>query len=180
MDIRAVVLAKKYARAYLNVFMASIAFEDIERLCSFEQFLETHKLAMFFFGLPHISLISKIRCIGLLVAKFSLPQSLARLLTMLIESGRTALMQEVIKQIGEEYRKRKNIQFFAITSSHQLKPEEIDAIQRKLEHATKSKVICSHHVDKELIAGLRALSSNFLWEYSIAKQLRLLTRAAYR
>ncbi len=180
MDIRSVHTAKKYAQAFLNVFADEISTADFEKICSFAQFLAKHRRALFFFGLPHISFDEKVNIIDWLIKQFNLPHELKKLLILLIESGKAQLMHEVIHQVCEHYQMLNHIEPFEISSSHELKPAQLEEIKMLLERATKNMVHYSYHVDKDLIAGMRAQSSTKLWEYSIEKQLRLLARTAYR
>jgi len=180
MDIRSVHTAKKYAKAFLNVFADSISAEDFEHICSFAQFLAAHRRSLFFFGLPHIAFDEKVEIIDWLVKQFKLPKELKKLLVLLVKNGKTQLMHEVIEQVCEQYQSLNHIEPFIISSSHELTQAQLDEIKMLLERATKNKVLYSFHVDKDLIAGLRAQSNTKLWEYSIAKQLRILARTAYR
>jgi len=180
MDIRSVMIAKKYSEAFLNVFAQTISPDDFEQLCMLGEFLNTHKRALFFLGLPHISLADKIRSVVSVIERFKLPGSLSKLFTLLIEDGRSMLMGEVMKQVCEGYRLRNNIQSFSITSSHALTKDELNAIKTSLEHATNSKAIYSYKIDRKLIAGLRMQSSTMLWEFSIEKQLNDLAKAIRR
>jgi F-type H+-transporting ATPase subunit delta len=180
MDIRTVSIAKKYAQAFLNVFEQTISPADFDQLCLLGQFLNAHKRALFFLGLPHIPLDEKVRTVTAMINRYKLPVSLSKLFTLLIEDGRSLLMGEVMNQVCEEYRIRNNIQTFAITSSHTLKQEELADIKSLLEHATKTKVVYSYKLDKKLVAGLRLQSATSLWEYSIEKQLRNFARAVHR
>jgi len=180
MDIQSVRIVKKYARAFLNVFADAISAKDFEHICVFAQFLATHRRALFFFGLPHISFDEKLKIIDWLIQQFKLPKVLKKLLTLLVERGNAQLMHEVIEQVCEQYQLLNHIEQFEIASSHELKPAQLKEIKLVLEQATQNTVLYSHHVDKDLIAGLRAQSKTKLWEYSIAKQLRVLPRTAYR
>ena len=59
MDIQSVKTAKKYARAFLNVFLDQVNVDDFNQICSFSHFLRHHRKSLFFFGLPHISFDEK-------------------------------------------------------------------------------------------------------------------------
>lgn len=180
MDIQSIRIAKKYARAFLNVFADTISAKQFELICVFAQFLASHRRALFVLGLPHISQDKKLEIVDWLVQQFKLPKELKKLLILLIKSGKAQLMHEVIEQVCEQYQLLNHIEPFEISSSHELKPAQLKEITAILERATKKTVPYSYRVDKNLIAGLRAQSKNSLWEYSIAKQLQILARTAYR
>jgi F-type H+-transporting ATPase subunit delta len=179
MNINLVPLAKKYAVAFLNVFGQTISYDDFEQICLLGDFFQNHKQALFFFGLPHIPMEEKIRSLVSVIERYSLPLSLKRLFILLIEDGRSLLLQEVMNQICEEYQQRHGLQTFSISSSHELTKEEREEIKKMLEHITNNKVRYTFTIDKKLIAGLRLQSSTVLWEYSIEKQLRNFARAVH-
>jgi F0F1-type ATP synthase delta subunit len=63
---------------------------------------------------------------------------------------------------------------FSIKSAQALSNNQLDSVKKYLATKTGRSIIATTAVDKELIAGIRAQSSTFLLEYSLAQQLRAL------
>lgn len=105
------------------------------------------------------------------LAKFQLEGSFIRLVKLLATHKRIFLIHDVLKQLCEEYKLRNKITSFVISSSHDLKAEELSEITQFLVRLTNHEIMSDYKIDKSLIAGIRLQSNTGIWEYSIRKQL---------
>ena len=99
------------------------------------------------------------------------------LIVMLIETNRIVLFVEILEFILWEFQDYTKKIYFDITASDTLNDSEIYTIKRFLMKLSNSDIIYKYSIDKKLIAGLRALSSNFLWQYSVSAKLQKVKRA---
>jgi F-type H+-transporting ATPase subunit delta len=177
MDIKSTILSRKYAEAFLNLYMDSITDDMITQLEELSAYLRSHKNALIFFGLHHISVEEKLRLFEKIETRIKPSSFIKNLFELLIKHNRVALCPHVIDMTCKQYRKRKNILMFDIQTSHTLDTQDITLIQQFLSHKTHKHITSTHHINKQLIAGLRLQSETFLWEYSINKQLKKLTQS---
>lgn len=165
------ILAKKYADAFLNVFIDKLSYEDMSKISAASDFLVAHHALLSFLTWPVIKTEVKVRSLHELLQKFSLDHPFDKLVALLASSKRLHLINAVLKQIYAIYMKRKNMVHVSITSSHQLHESDLATIKQFLVNIAGTSIIYDYTVDKKLIAGIRLQSDVFLWEYSIRKQL---------
>ena len=176
MDIRAVITSRKYAQAFLNLFIDSITPEIYSQLVALQEYLRRHRNALIVFSLPHIPIEPKLKLLDELGIPLTPYAPLKKLFEILIKHDRAQLAPEVLNLICEYYRKRKNIISFEIQSSHELNEESVATIKKFLAHSTGKTIMGVQHVNTDLIAGLRMKSDTLLWEYSIRKQMNELAQ----
>lgn len=179
MTIDAIPLARKYATAFLNVFIDTISIQDYCALEALKTFLTEHADLIAILKLNVISREKKIQYIEMLFEQSGLPaSSYKKLVALLADDQRLYLIVDVVKQIELLYRMRRNIEEFAIHSSHKLAKEQLEQIKNFLSQKINKHIIYKYQYNKRLIAGIRLQSDVLLWEYSIARQLRDLQRIA--
>ena len=176
MDIRAVVTSRKYAQAFLNIFMDSITPEVYSKMVALQSYLRSHRNALIIFSLPHIAVEPKLKLLDELGTQLAPSAPVKKLFEILIRHDRAQLAPEVLNKICEYYRARKNIILFDIQTSHELDEQSLGTIQKFLATNTGKQIIGTQHVNRTLIAGLRMQSDTLLWEYSIRKQMNKLTQ----
>ncbi|KKP35340.1 MAG: ATP synthase subunit delta [candidate division TM6 bacterium GW2011_GWF2_32_72] len=176
MQLEKIALSKKYAAAFLNLFMNQLNDEDIKKFETAETFLKKNRRNIFFLRFPSIDASLKQKVLNLIFEKFQINPILFKLTDLLKSKKRLFLLRETIKQICIIYKRRKNIIDFNISSSHQLNEHQKKVIQEFLEHNTKKNITSSYKINPNLIAGIRLQSNELLWEYSIQKKLRLLNK----
>lgn len=161
-------LAKKYALAFINIFGNQITDQWYEKIVSMSDMLRQRHDLILRLTLPHVTDEERQKALQLL-----LPEAIFKtLITLIIMHKRLLLLADILEQSAAEYRKKKHIEHFSITSSHQLSSESLDAIVAFLAVQTDQKITYDYSIDKELIGGIRMQSDNYLWEYSIQKQLQ--------
>ncbi len=180
MQVRKNIIAKKYAIAFLNLFFDEITDTYVHRLLSLDEFLKKNKSFYIYLGIPTIPYLVKQKALNRLAQVFEFNKPLRRLMFLLLDQGRIEILDKVIEKIVVIYRQRKNIELFKISSSHQMTELEKDNVIKFVKYIAKGGVITDFIVDEKLIAGLRIQSNTFLWERSIAKQLRDIKRSIFK
>lgn len=166
------IIAKKYARAFFNVFAGSLTDDEFLIICKAAEFFDNNKHLLFFLGWHSIVTSEKIKALRGTLEYFGLVgKPYDSLIALLARDKRTFLIKDVLDQICQLYQQHKNIGAFAITSSHELSAAELVCLEEYLAKHTGQAIMYSYSVDKNLIAGIRMQSDTALFEYSIRKQL---------
>ncbi len=165
-------LARRYAKAFNNVFATDLTLSDVENIAQAAEYLALRRRTRFFLRLPVIDFPVKKQVLDLMCKRFSLPLAVEKIIDLLLIHKRSYLLHYVFSYLVELYYAHHAIETFTITSSHQLPQASIDVIKNFLVRKTGSTVIYTNKIDQKLIAGIRLESKSFLWEYSIRKHLR--------
>jgi F0F1-type ATP synthase delta subunit len=179
-------LARRYAQAFLSVYGEQITAHACERLLLFKSFLVANRALIYLFTIPSIDQKTKERGLSFLAEKFELPPSFYSLMVLLLLSRRISLLPQVLCSLVVLYKRENGIQSFSIHSSHELSQQDLEQLRdfltqqiadkqaayREINHEKNIEVACSYKQDKNLIAGIRMQSETYLWEHSIAQQLR--------
>ena len=175
MDIKEVILARRYAQAFLDLFMDSITPTIYANLIALREFLDSHRNTLIYFSLPHISLDTKLQLFDQLGEKIKPSDPVKKLIETLMRHNRVQILPNILSKICECYRKRKNILLFDIESSHELDEQSVTTLEKFLARNTNKTIVTNKHINKDLIAGICLKSNSLLWEYSIRKQVNELT-----
>jgi len=170
------IIARKYANAFLNLYVDEISEENFNAIKKLEIFFENHKKAIYFLSLPNINDKEKEKLLSELFEKFGINTLLKPLIKLLFNHKRIFLIHQVLRDIRLLYKERKNIMRFTITSSHQLDNHDLETIKKFLVYKTGKKIISDYKIDKSIVAGIRLQSSTLLWEYSVYKQCETLRK----
>ena len=168
------IVAKKYAKAFMAVFPKSFVLGDIKKIEAAQTFLQTHKRTLFFLQLPQFTLERKKSMVADLIDYFSLPHDFAALILLLIQHDRSYYIPDVLLCITQLYKEQIGSVEFSIQSPQVMSGNHIESIKQFLGHLLNKKIIGIPSIDTSLIAGLRLQSNDYLWEYSIRKQMRAL------
>lgn len=176
------ILARKYALAFVHSFASEFETPDIEHIAQAYQFLAVHKRFSYFLNLPAISVAQKKDALEkILISQFQLPQRpCLALITMLIAHNRTFLIDSILRAMYMLMMEQKNITAFTITSAQELTRDQRIDVEQFLSESISKKIIPTYMINKDLIAGLRMQSNAHLWEHSLKKYLRTLTRTFTR
>ena len=167
-------LANKYARAFLNVFFEQLTRDDVAHIDDAVQFLTTNHKIIFLLQLPMINEQTKKENISALCQKLQLPSSIERLCHLLIGENRLFLIIDILPKIYSYYFERAHILECAFTSYPQIDQAACDQLKEFLADKTGYDIIYTYKEDKTLIAGIRLQSDIFLWEHSLAQQIKRL------
>ena len=168
------IIARKYAKAFLSIFIDKISLKDFNTIKKLEKFFSEHKKTLFFLSIPNISSEQKYTLLVKLFKEFETFEHLDSLIRLLLDHKRIFLIKDVLKHIIILYKELKNIMLFNITSSHQLDESSLEILEKFLATKTSKSIISQYKIDKNLIAGIRLKSYTLLWEYSIQKQCETL------
>jgi len=180
MQVKVDIIAKKYAVAFLNLYINEVTDVHLDKIIKLEDFLKKSKMFYIYLHIPSISIFIKQKALNRIAEKLELPRIIKRLMFVLLDQGRLEILDDILKQIIICYRRMKNIKLFNVYSSHSITEEEKKSVIRFIKSATNVGVIANFNVDKKLISGLRIQSYTFLWERSIAKQLRDVKRFIFK
>lgn len=167
-------IAKKYAQAFLNIFPKAFGFGDLKKIEAAQFFLQTHKRTLFFLQLPQFDQERKKSMVSDLIDYFSLPHDVATIIFLLIQHNRSFYIPDVLLWITQLYKNQINSAEFSIQTTQEINDKQLESIKQFLGHLTNKKIIGVPSINTSLIAGLRLQSNEYLWEYSIRKQIRAL------
>jgi ATP synthase F1 delta subunit len=169
-------VAKKYAQAFMRVYPKSCTFNDLKKISTAQTFLQTHKKTLFFLQLPQFDQERRKSMVADLIDYFSLPHDFSAIILLLIEHNRSFYIPDVLEWIIQLYQEQIGAITFSIASASTVTDEQLSSIKKFLEQLLNKKIIGTPSLDASLIAGLRLQSSDYLWEYSVRKQMRDLQR----
>jgi F-type H+-transporting ATPase subunit delta len=167
-------ISQKYAKAFMTIFPKAITLADTGKMKIAQQFLQTHKQILLFLQLPQFNQEKKQSMIADLISHFSLPEQLSTIMLLLIKHNRSFYIPDVLLCINQLYKQHTNSMCFALKSAHALHAQQIEVIKRFLEKLIHKNIIAEPSVDRSLIAGLRLQSNEYVWEYSVRKQIQTL------
>jgi ATP synthase F1 delta subunit len=174
MNIAENILAKKYASAFFNLNADTLSFDDYSALKAAAQYSKKNEKLFFLLNTPTVPTATKQTILEDLLHQFSLPNSLQPLIQLVLKHQRLFLLPAIFKQITVVYEKQKKIMEFTISSSQHLDKNQLEIMKTFLAKHTNYHIIYKQLFNKKLIAGIRMQSDVYLWEYSVAKQLRAL------
>ncbi len=166
---KAAIVAKRYAQAFINVFLDTLSLQDYDNMQMAA--VGINKQVLLFLRVPALDYAVKKDALAMLSKRFSLPSSVQKLLQVLLHDNRAFLVCDVLRYVCLLYRQYKHIAEFAIMSSHPLTRDDIEVIKHFLAQMTGQDIMYTYKIDKELIAGIRLQSDTLLWEYSIRQRL---------
>lgn len=174
MDIKEIILSRKYAQAFINAYKDKLNVSDLNRLKAFIDFLKNHAESNFFLSL--VTLKNQVKQLELekIIKKLELPIEFNNLVKLLLKDNRLFLLGDVAFYIRELLKQKLNISEFKIKTSHKVSKEFIDNIINFLSTKINKKILYTTEIDKNLIAGVKAYSENYLLDYTIENKLRKL------
>lgn len=172
MNIADQTLARRYALAYLYSFDKEVSIDLLPSLKGARRFFLEHKKALYFLSLPTITKDTKMGIMRDLFVQLKLPESMGKLMELIIVQKRTSLWCEILQYIVDIYQQQHHLMTVLIESSPQLGEDQIEIVKQFLARKTGSDIIYTYRVNPDLIAGIKAQSDTVLWECSIAKNIR--------
>lgn len=166
------ILAKRYARAFINVFGDRISYDDCVTFQRVSATLRSHHGWLPFFQAPDMTDERREQMVIMLQEQLRMPAICERLINLLIDHNRMALLPDVCDAIARIFFDDHHVAVFAITSFPELTAEQVEYVRTFLADQLDRRIMYSYQVNKRLIAGIRAQSSTVLWEYSLLKKLR--------
>jgi len=165
------IVARRYAIAFLNVFMDMLKEDDLAKMSKLILFFKERRQACFLMRLSLLDNHVKCSALNKISKELLLPDCFEKLFELLVDHKRTLLLEDVFDELCTEYKKRKKIISFDVITVDPLSEEQKDKIENFLNKATLKTVLCSYREDITLIAGMRLQSKQYLWETSIKDRL---------
>lgn len=172
-------IAKKYAKAYLNKYQDIFTQDDLDRICKAAYFLKNHTNFMLLLCAVGVDKSETTEMLDKFCNHFEFTASLQKLVDVLKERKHISFLREVLQDICALYKKRKNILELKIITANELDDADVKKIKSFVESQTRKNVVSSVQIDESLIAGLRLQSDFYLWDYSIASRLRSLQHTLF-
>lgn len=173
-------IAKKYARAFIDVYSDVLTPSYLKRLEVLISFLDKNRFFQATLSIPTLSLDVKKKFIERVVKDLSLSVYTKKLMLVLLSHGRIELIGRVLKKIILIYKQQNHEEYFTVSSSHLLLANEQDSVISFIKRRSSEKVNVSFIIDKTLIGGIRIKSDNHLWECSIKMRIQRLKRVLLR
>lgn len=180
MQVEISIISKKYATAFLNVFSDQISDKNLKKWIGLENFLKKNKFFYIYLRVPTISYLTKQKALIRVSKVFKLEKPITKMMFLLLDDGRIELLHVVLNKIILLYRRKTNTKLFRITSSHDLADKEKEKILKFIQSISDGGVLTDFEKDEKLICGFRIQSLTFLWERSVAKQLRSVKRSIFK
>ena len=178
-----VLLAQKYAQAYLQCFGSSLQLIDLANFQKLRCLIaDQHELYLLvsFLG---ANLASQNNFNQQLVSKFSLPVSFIKFLDLLVKQKVVVLLDKILEELIIGYQILTKNYIFVIKSVtpipvgqlEDLKTYLINEVSLLLGYSVV--VTCELQLDQNLIAGLQATNPLFFWDGSVRGRLQKLESA---
>lgn len=171
-------VANKYAQAFLDVYGTTIDRDEIQHIEEAAHFLRRQRRALFLFQVSALSRSIKQEKLRELCERFHLTDATARLAQKLLKDKRASFLASVFESISELFKRQRGIVTVHITSACVLADAQKIFLEKFIMQHRKGEMHFVYAIDASLIAGIRVQGDMFLWEFSIAKQLRDCYRAA--
>jgi F-type H+-transporting ATPase subunit delta len=164
--------ATRYARALLDVVVLEGDLEHVEQ--------ELSALAEMYTGNPElkkaltspaVSVTGKRGIVEALLSRAQTSPVLSKLILMLADRNRLALLPELAADYRERLMDHRQITRADVTTALPLLPEEVTQLNDRLTAATGRRVTMTTHVDPALIGGVVARVGSTVYDGSIATQL---------
>jgi len=164
--------AARYARALLDVVIQEDNPEQVEQ--------ELSAVADLYAGNPELQkaltspavpVAAKRGVVEALVSRSKPSPVLSKLMLMLAERNRLALLPELATVYRERLMEHRQIVRAEVTTAMQLQPDQVTRFEQRLAAATGRRVTMTTQVDASLIGGAVARVGGTVYDGSIAMQL---------
>lgn len=166
--------AARYARALLDVATKeSVDLDTIAgELDDFNAFLTQQATLRGLMLNPGVPAPRKRAAMEQITALSGYTQIVSKLLVLLADRDRLALLPEISTTYHEMLADRQNVVHAEVTSAEPLSREKADAIEKTLASVTGKRVSMKMNVNKALIGGVVARVGGTVYDASIATQLK--------
>lgn len=164
--------AARYARALLDVAIQESDPVQAERdLAAFADLLTQHAELQQALTHPSLPAARKKAMTQQLLARLTLVSPVAKLLLLLAERDRLALVPDLLATYREKLMEHRQIIQAEVTTAMPLTPDRAAALEQRLARATGRKVTMKTTVDPSIIGGLIARIGSTVYDGSVAAQL---------
>ena len=164
--------AARYARALLDIAIQEGDPERAERELSAmsDLYAANPELRMALTN-PAVPVAAKRRVVEALVSRANPSPALGKLMVMLADRNRLALLPELAVSYRERLMEHRRIVRAEVATAMPLAPEQAAAIERRLAAATGRRVTMTTRVDPSLVGGAVARVGGTVYDGSIATRL---------
>ena len=167
-------IAKQYAKAYLAQYGTTLTLDDFEHIKKAILFFRDHHNFMSLTSVLVEQHAAQHPLIKEVFEHFSLPESLKKIVPLLIRHKHLTLFAQVLQDICCLYLLQNNILEVTVHTAAPLSDVELEKFENFFTKLSGKRIMSRVQIDPSLIAGVRMQSDLFLWEYSIAARLRTL------
>ncbi len=173
-------IAKKYARALLNLYFHDIKPDCFTTLIDLSTFFKNNRRVIRYLCIPTIPDSIKGQMLDKVFESLKVCLTIKKLIAPLMQQRRIELLEQVVYQLIDAYQAKIGVVGFEVLTSHQLPVEDQEKIISFLTQETGATVVAKFFVYKTLIAGFRAQSKTFLFEHSLVKKMRDVKTSFYQ
>lgn len=170
-------LARRYARALIEVAVETNALEDVradvEEFFRLWQESEVLRTAL---GQEMVPLAERAKALDAVLAAVSLKPTTANFIRLLLSKKRLVLLPEIVTQLRILADRRSNILRAKVRSAAPLSNEILDGLRKRLATSSGQRVEIDVQVDPSLLAGLVAEVGHTVVDGSVATQLQRMKR----
>jgi len=164
--------AARYARALLDVVIQEGNPEQVEQeLSALADLYAGHAELQKALTSPAVPVAAKRGVIEALVSRAKPSPALGKLMLMLADRNRLALLPELAASYRERLMEHRLIVRADVTTAVPLLPDQVAQFEQRLVAATGRRVTMTTHVDPSLIGGAVARVGSTVYDGSIATQL---------
>ena len=167
--------AGRYARALLDVASSEGSHERIEKeLADVAALVETNGDLKRALTNPVVPVAAKRRIVETLVSRLAPAKPLGKLLLLLVDRDRFALLGELADAYREQLMEYRQIVRAEVISAAPLTPDRAAQFEQRLAAATGRHISLTTRVDPSLIGGAVARVGTIVYDGSVATQLERL------
>ncbi len=164
--------ATRYARALLDVLLKeSTAEQGAQDLAEVTALLQQFPDLQRAFNNPAIPAARKRALIQELLPKLALSAPTSKLLLMLAERDRLALLVDIAAVYQERLEELQQVVRAEVTTAEPINADRLATLQQRLARATGRTVTVTTKVDPSIIGGVKAQIGSTVFDGSIATQL---------
>ena len=168
--------AVRYARALFDVALKEADVEQAgQDLARFQTLIDSHATLRLVLTNPAVPVHRKRAVVSELLARAGdTAQPVARLMMLLAERDRLALLPDIVEAYRERLMERQRIVRAQVTTAKPLAPEQSAALEARLAVTTGKRVIMTTAVDPSLIGGAVTRLGGVVYDGSVVRQLERL------
>ncbi|HKW89374.1 MAG TPA: ATP synthase F1 subunit delta [Candidatus Acidoferrales bacterium] len=168
-------LAQRYAAALADAAQEGKSGEAMRRgLETFAELAASSTELRNMLASPAIAREAKQEVVAKLMQKLKLGEELRNFVFVLIDQGRTGMLEEIRVAFEAELNSRMNIVEAEVISARELSADERKRLGKALERVTGKKIEARYRLDEKLIGGTTVKIGSMVYDGSVREQLNRL------
>jgi F-type H+-transporting ATPase subunit delta len=168
-------IAQRYAAALADVASERKDTDKIRQdLADFVQIFGASSDLRNLLANPSVTADTKTNVAAKIIEKMDAHAEVRNLVFLLIDHGRTGMVDEVRRAFEAEMNRRAGIVDAIIVSAHELSAPEKSQLTQALERVTEKKVQAQYQLDPKLIGGTTVRIGSTIYDASVREQLNRL------